>query len=167
MHFEEQRKEWHTDNQPSWGRWVVCLLWNFSHSRERSQRDMTKCHSCMSGAKTVTSLKSSARSQLCCLPLPGHSTNWPCPTLNFSSTSLHGQRWAYTKQPCPAEILTNQVYCYVAGTELLCPALDYASPFTILNAPSHSTTAHQASQPQHIIVFVNLCQGQVAWAEQH
>lgn len=51
----------------------------------------------------------------------------------------------HTKQPCPAEILTNQVYCYVAGTELLCPGLDYASPFTILNAPSHVSS----TPPQH------------------
>lgn len=51
----------------------------------------------------------------------------------------------HTKQPCPAEILTNLTHRYVAGIELFCPGLDYASPFTISSAPSYISS----TPPQH------------------
>lgn len=59
-------------------------------------------------------------------------------TLSCSFISLQGQCWA-----CPAELLTSHIHCHEAGTRLLCPSLDYASPFLMLPLTSpqlhHST----------------------------
>lgn len=57
----------------------------------------------------------------------------------------------HTKKTCPAELLTNQIYCCATGTGLLCPSLDYASPLSWWSLSHHlnSTTAHRTSQPQH------------------
>lgn len=58
----------------------------------------------------------------------------------------------HTKQTCPAELLTNQICCCATESRLLCPTWIMPAPSSSWHSLSchlNSTTARQASQPQH------------------